>query len=129
MTILLNTLGIDGVNTLADLNAFLQKEGLVFNRAGGADGLSQGSRGVSLEQSSTIADQVAHRFACGQEQQVPCSFLELIQRHDGFRGFLGQNAKGPGPRERAPRAWPWGRFRLTRPKSHSRLRCLVSSPS
>jgi 4-hydroxyphenylpyruvate dioxygenase-like putative hemolysin len=25
---------------------------------------------------------------------VPCAFLELIERHEGFRGFLGQNAKG-----------------------------------
>ncbi|CAK8985967.1 Hypothetical protein SCF082_LOCUS352 [Durusdinium trenchii] len=94
VTILLNTLGIAGVNTLADLNALLQSEGLVFNAAGGSDGLTQGSVEVSLEQSSTIADVVPHRFACGAQQTVPCSFLELIQRHEGFRGFLGQNAKG-----------------------------------
>jgi hypothetical protein len=33
-------------------------------------------------------------FGCGNEQSVPCAFLELIERHEGFRGFLGQNAKG-----------------------------------
>ena len=33
-------------------------------------------------------------MSCGNEQSVPCAFLELIQRHEGFRGFLGQNAKG-----------------------------------
>ncbi|CAJ1361520.1 unnamed protein product [Effrenium voratum] len=94
VTILLNTLGIDGVNTLADLNALLQAEGFEFNPAGGADGWSQGSRAVHLEQSSTLADLVPHTFGCGSRAEVPCSFLELIQRHEGFRGFLGQNAKG-----------------------------------
>jgi len=94
VTILLNTLGIQGVNTLADLNALLQSEGLVFNPASGSDGLTQGSPAVSLEQSSTMADVVPHRFSCGTEEVLPCSFLELIQRHSGFPGFLGQNAKG-----------------------------------
>lgn len=94
VTILLNTLGLDGAQTLADLNALLQSQGLEFNPAGGADGWTQGSRAVDLEQSSTIADSVEHVFACGSRVTVPCSFLELIQRHNGFRGFLGQNAKG-----------------------------------
>ncbi|CAK9058406.1 unnamed protein product [Durusdinium trenchii] len=54
VTILLNTLGIAGVNTLADLNALLQSEGLVFNAAGGSDGLTQGSVEVSLEQHGAL---------------------------------------------------------------------------
>jgi hypothetical protein len=66
----------------------------VFNSAGGNDGFSQGSVEVQLEQSSTKADLVQHSFACGTVREVPCSFLELIHRHEGFRGFLGQNAKG-----------------------------------
>ena len=28
-------------------------------------------------------DEVPHRFGCGTEEVVPCSFLELIQRHAG----------------------------------------------
>ena len=47
-----------------------------------------------LEQSSTVADHIEVTFGCGKEERLPCAFLELIQRHDGFRGFLGQNAKG-----------------------------------
>eukprot|EP00439_Symbiodinium_sp_Y106_P017180 s5039_g2.t1 len=41
VTILLNTLGLDGVQTLADLNALLQSQGLEFNPAGGTDGWTQ----------------------------------------------------------------------------------------
>ena len=62
--------------------------------AGGSDGLTQGSVASRLEQSSTVADHVEVTFGCGKEERLPCAFLELIQRHDGFRGFLGQNAKG-----------------------------------
>merc|ERR1712032_281727 len=94
MTILLNGSNLPGVNTLQQLNALLLKEGFVFNSAGGTDGFTQGSPAVLLEQSSTIADLVMHSFACGKKREVPCSFLELIHRHEGFRGFLGQNAKG-----------------------------------
>jgi hypothetical protein len=94
MTILLNGCGIPGISTLQDLNKLFIEEGFVFNSAGGTDGFTQGSRAVQLEQSSTKADLVQHKFACGTVKDVPCSFLELIHRHDGFRGFLGQNAKG-----------------------------------
>ena len=41
-----------------------------------------------------MADLVPHTFGCGTTLEVPCAFLELIRRHEGFRGFLGQNAKG-----------------------------------
>jgi hypothetical protein len=94
MTILQNTLGMEGVNNLQDLNLVLRESGLDFNPAGGEDGMTQGSRQVNLQQSSTRADLVTHTFGCGAERRVPCAFLELIQRHDGFAGFLGQNAKG-----------------------------------
>jgi hypothetical protein len=94
LTILLNGANLPGVSTLADLNALLQAEGFTFNRAGGADGLTQGSVAVKLEQSSTKADLVPHTFSCGASREVPCAFLELIHRHEGFRGFLGSNAKG-----------------------------------
>ena len=60
----------------------------------GAVGRAQGSRDRHLEQSSTIADTVPHTFGCGTAAEVPCAFLELIMRHQGYRGFLGANAKG-----------------------------------
>jgi hypothetical protein len=94
MTILLNGAQLPGVTSLQELNACLLEEGFVFNNAGGIDGFTQGSRAVLLEQSSTKADIVQHEFRCGTVRDVPCSFLELIHRHDSFRGFLGQNAKG-----------------------------------
>jgi len=94
LTILLNGANLPGVSTLADLNALLQTEGFIFNHAGGADGLTQGSFAVQLEQSSTKADLVQHTFSCGTSREVPCAFLEFIHRHEGFRGFLGSNAKG-----------------------------------
>mmetsp|Transcript_1672 Transcript_1672/g.4704 ORF Transcript_1672/g.4704 Transcript_1672/m.4704 type:complete len:340 (-) Transcript_1672:389-1408(-) len=95
LTVLVNSLGPESpVHSLAEANAFLRAEGFTLNPAGGVDGFTQGSRGVSLEQSSTVADPVEETFACGTTKEVPCAFLELIERHDGFRGFLGQNARG-----------------------------------
>jgi hypothetical protein len=94
VTILHNTLGLQDLPGLKELNALLMGAGIEFNPAGGKDGVTQGSREMRLQQSSTRADLVSHTFKCGAERQVPCAFLELIQRHDGFAGFLGQNAKG-----------------------------------
>merc|ERR1712032_424326 len=93
-TILLNGSGLPEVSNLQQLNALLYNNGFVFNSASGPDGFTQGSPAVKLEQSSTKADLVKHTFACGTVRDLPCSFLELIHRHEGFRGFLGQNAKG-----------------------------------
>ena len=96
LTILQNVLGLEdsGAKDLVSLNALLKSEGFEFNAAGGADGLTQGSEAAHLEQSSTVADLVPHTFGCGATKDVPLAFLELIRRHEGFRGFLGQNAKG-----------------------------------
>ena len=96
LTILHNALGLEAaVPTLAALNARMIADlGFEFNKAGGSDGLTQGSVASRLEQSSTVADHIEVTFGCGKEERLPCAFLELIQRHDGFRGFLGQNAKG-----------------------------------
>ena len=60
----------------------------------GAAGGAWWGAAARLEQSSTVADLVPHTFGCGTTLEVPCAFLELIRRHEGFRGFLGQNAKG-----------------------------------
>eukprot|EP00403_Amphidinium_massartii_P033267 CAMPEP_0178449060 /NCGR_PEP_ID=MMETSP0689_2-20121128/42332_1 /TAXON_ID=160604 /ORGANISM="Amphidinium massartii, Strain CS-259" /LENGTH=326 /DNA_ID=CAMNT_0020074319 /DNA_START=57 /DNA_END=1037 /DNA_ORIENTATION=- len=95
-TILLNGLSLEkeGISSLASLNELLRRADFMMVPASGADGYTQGSRSLSLEQSSTVADKQPMTFACGTVREVPCSFLELIHRHDGFRGFLGQNAKG-----------------------------------
>lgn len=94
MTILLNSLALPAVSSLSDLNELLRHGGFVFNAAGGTDGYTQGSAATLLEQSSTVADTIEHDFSCGTRRRVPCAFLELIHRHGGFGGFLGQNAKG-----------------------------------
>ncbi len=95
VAILQNVLGLEhaGVVDLQSLNALLQENGMVFNPAGGSDGWTQGSVAVHLEQSSTLADHISHEFSCGAVKDVPCAFLELVQRHDGFPAFLGQNAQ------------------------------------
>ena len=93
-TILANALALEGVTTLQDLNALFLSLGFRMNAGGQPDGLTQGSRAVNLEQSSTLADTVDHTFKDGQTKRVPCAFLELIMRHRDFTGFLGNNAKG-----------------------------------
>ena len=94
LTVLQNALGVAELGSLQELNAALLAQGFAFNQAAGSDGLTQGSKASRLEQSSTLADSVTHTFGCGAARDVPCAFLELIERHEGFRGFLGQNARG-----------------------------------
>ena len=82
LTILHNALGLEAaVPTLAALNARMIADlGFEFNKAGGSDGLAQGSVASRLEQSSTVADHIEVTFGCGKEERLPCAFLELIQR-------------------------------------------------
>mmetsp|Transcript_41752 Transcript_41752/g.103007 ORF Transcript_41752/g.103007 Transcript_41752/m.103007 type:complete len:150 (-) Transcript_41752:496-945(-) len=95
LTLLVNTLGPDApVGSLSQLNALLRKDGFSLNPAAGEDGFTQGSAAKKLAQSSTVADSGLHTFGCGTTRAVPTAFLELIERHDGFRGFLGSNARG-----------------------------------
>lgn len=98
LTLLVNTFGKRAADaelgSLLKTNALLVAQGFALNPAGGLDGWTQGSQQVHLEQSSTVADTTLHTFGCGREKAVPGSFLELIERHAGFRGFLGQNARG-----------------------------------
>ena len=95
IAILLNVFGPSfEVGGIDELHRIFKARGFQFNPAGGIDGLTQGSPSARLEQSSTVANLVEHTFSCGTTQQVPCSFLEFIRRYDGFRGFLGQNARG-----------------------------------
>lgn len=72
----------------------ITKGPLELTSGGGADGYTQGGEADGLEQSSTLADTMPHRFACGAVQHVPGAFVELVSRHRGFEGFLGDNAKG-----------------------------------
>lgn len=78
---------------IASVNRRLIRSGIAMNAGGGSDGLTQGSRAVGLEQSSTRAEYVDHVFACGTAKRVPGAFVEIVRRHDGFEGFLGDNAK------------------------------------
>lgn len=95
LTLLVNTLGAGSpVRSLSSLNSLLLAEGFDLNPAAGADGHTQGSAAKKLEQSSTVADTAPHVFGCGTTRTVPTAFLELIERHDGFRAFLGGNARG-----------------------------------
>ncbi|MCB1136442.1 MAG: DUF1338 family protein, partial [Chlamydiia bacterium] len=95
-TILLNTLGVSGLDTLEDLNAFLKENGFPLNKWGERE--LQGSTERLLKQSSTKANLVEATFSDGVDATVPGSFVEFIERFQGdsgpFRGFLADNARG-----------------------------------
>ncbi|SHI26203.1 DUF1338 domain-containing protein [Ferrimonas marina] len=77
------------VNTLADyttlesVNAALKSAGFALNTSGGE---IKGSPQVLLEQSSTLADKVAVRFADG-ELTIPASFYEFARRYPDANGL------------------------------------------
>lgn len=45
-----------------------------------------------LLQTSTVADMVKHKFACGNEEWLPGSFVEFIERKNNRDGFDENNA-------------------------------------
>lgn len=80
--------------TLADLNAWLTAEGFALNTSGGA---IKGTPAALLEQSSTLADRIPTRFACGATRDTPSCYVEFARRYpdsDGtlFDGFVTQSA-------------------------------------
>lgn len=81
-------------DSLADLNAWLTAEGFPLNTSGGA---IKGTPDDLLEQSSTLADLLPTRFACGATRDTPSCYVEFALRHpdrDGalFDGFVTQSA-------------------------------------
>lgn len=67
----------DGYNTIADFNAFLERNGCTLNDSGGkikvsADGL--------LLQSSTVAEMVDAVFAGGETYRISGSYVEFAER-------------------------------------------------
>lgn len=66
-----------GYNTIADFNAFLEKEGFRLNDAGGK---IKTSPDQGLLQSSTVARMIAAEFAGGQKHQIAGSYVEFAER-------------------------------------------------
>lgn len=95
-TILVNAL--DTFDGLADLNAFLKKNGFALNNSGGE---IKGSAEVYLEQSSTLADEVEVEFSDDGHRDnghlIPACYYEFAQRYplpSGklFSGFVAKSA-------------------------------------
>jgi hypothetical protein len=47
-----------------------------------------------LRQASTVADKMLYTFPNGEKREVPCAFVEFIERRDGREGFETRNAAG-----------------------------------
>ncbi len=67
----------NGYNTVAEFNAFLQRNGFVLNDAGGQ---IKTSPDKGLLQSSTVAKMIEAEFANGDKQAIPGSYVEFAER-------------------------------------------------
>ena len=67
----------EGYKTIEQFNAFLEKEGLVLNDAGGK--IKRSADG-GLLQSSTVAQLVKAQFADGYSKLIPGSYVEFAER-------------------------------------------------
>lgn len=67
----------DGYNTLEAFNAFLERNGIVLNDAGGK---IKRSPDGDLLQSSTVAGMVEGAFAGGERKRIPGSYVEFAER-------------------------------------------------
>ena len=45
-----------------------------------------------LRQASTVADKIMYTFPNGDKHEVPCSFVEFVERREGREGFETKNA-------------------------------------
>ena len=84
---------LEGFDSIGELNAFLQANGIALNEAGGQ---IKGSPEVYLEQSSTRAGEVTVAFRDG-ERVVPGCYYEFARRYplpggELFRGFVAKSA-------------------------------------
>jgi hypothetical protein len=90
-TVLVNKLKT--FNELSELNQYLKANGYKLNEAGGE---IKGSASVYLEQSSTLAATIKHRFSDG-ELTIPSCYYEFAKRYemaDGklYQGFVAKSA-------------------------------------
>lgn len=85
---------LNGFTDIEEVNQLLLDEGYTLNKVGG---LVKGSPTLYLEQSSTMADQMAFTFSEGAVKNIPTCFYEFARRHempDGtlFDSFIEGNA-------------------------------------
>jgi len=66
-----------GYNTIADFNAFLERNGFKLNDAGGKVKTSPDGK---LLQSSTVAETIEAGFAGGERHRIPGSYVEFAER-------------------------------------------------
>jgi len=67
----------DGYNTIADFNAFLERNGFTLNDSGGKIKVSEDR---SLLQSSTVAEMIEATFANGVNHRISGSYVEFAER-------------------------------------------------
>jgi len=67
----------DGYNTIADFNAFLERNGFTLNDSGGKIKVSEDG---SLLQSSTVAEMIEATFANGVKHRISGSYVEFAER-------------------------------------------------
>lgn len=67
----------DGFDTLEPVVALLERSGQRLAQSGGAIKISPDGL---LRQSSTRADEIAYRFACGRTESIPGSYVEFAER-------------------------------------------------
>src|SRR6476620_785873 len=67
----------DGYNTIADFNAFLERNGFTLNDSGGKIKVSEDR---SLLQSSTVAEMIEATFANGVKHRISVSYVEFAER-------------------------------------------------
>ncbi len=84
----------DPTEALRELLRFVETSGYDLNEAGGR---IKGSKGVKLEQGSTLADRLQVEFAGGVTHEIPTCYYEFALRHpndDGtlYDGFVTQSA-------------------------------------
>ncbi len=82
----INVNELSDFNDLVELNAFLEENGYKLNASGGK---IKGSKEVYLEQSSTMAGELAVSFSDG-EASVPSCYYEFALRHKMDNGELYQ---------------------------------------
>ena len=66
----------------------MKEHNVPLNTVGGE---IKGNSQVKLEQSSTMSDEIFHKFKDGV-YKIPGGFMEFAKRHDNFEGFIAKSA-------------------------------------